>query len=366
MAPPKRSQGQVVVELPPPPADKWRWTSLSPVKVKREEEEDDVVLTEQEFAPKKPDGVQVKLEKTADELESKEKKVTIKLLTEHYEGGHNQKTSFTIRGRVLGDRGTTMMCLNRVMNPCSPRIPGEHGLFMNVGFPVDPELEVKTDVKDQKPATATNTAAHPTAPIEDFANEGIEKGVTSDDTKVGKNRREPIYAFLSHIAPSHWRYVGHYQLRPSEPLGLEEWQQQSAEVAHNASYPACADCAQFKAKWAKVMLEHRCYDLARVLWHRKQLRAQLGRDPTKEEIREVIEPLGRPVLTGLTERDTRRAFDNGELRIYIQALCFVEYREEFQKDLIKISANPEPRVKAHAVKKRKREGDDKAPPPKKR
>lgn len=39
-------------------------------------------------------------------------------------------------------------------------------------------------------------------------------------------------------------------------------------------------------------------------------------------------------------------------------MCFVEYREEFQKDLIRISVHPEPRVKKRRPKKRKRAVSD--------
>ncbi|KZV90867.1 hypothetical protein EXIGLDRAFT_837531 [Exidia glandulosa HHB12029] len=353
------------VELPPPPADKARYVSLSPVKVKREHEDDDVVLLHETPAPKKPkveDAVKVKIEETAEELKFKERKVKIEpsavvlseegvrrrldkysrkplvttlteaernhtfsrqLFTDHFERGHNVYTFFRSRGGSLGDAfWTRFMCPNRSMNPYAPRVPGENGLFLNSDVTEDQESDIETD-NDSDSASDSNSV--------------VVTGETRavDDKKSEEKKRPTAFerctSVLAHIAPGHWRYVGHYASYPAESLTVEEWKQQSSSFKN--------------ALITEAFNRKQCYKMRWRVWQRKRMRTRLGRDPTKAEVREAIEPLTDRDLPGLTMKDIEKAFENGELCVKVEALCFVAYHEEFQREMIEISANPRPRPK---------------------
>lgn len=105
------------------------------------------------------------------------------------------------------------------------------------------------------------------------------------------------------------------------------------------------------------------------MWHRKDLRAQLEREPTKEELREKIELLTKRELPGLSSQDVDACFASGELvrldvprcykadheqHIDVSALRFIKYLEEFQLELIDITTNPRPRQKKSRPKPKRK------------
>jgi len=77
---------------------------------------------------------------------------------------------------------------NNVMNPYLPEYPGAPGLFFNANVDLEDEEE--------------------------------------DKDWIGKTDFE----LIARVASKKWRYKGTYRLRKSEPLSVEEWQQQSAAV----------------------------------------------------------------------------------------------------------------------------------------
>jgi len=92
----------------------------------------------------------------------------------------------TTVGPIKG--GTEIMFPNNVMNPYLPEYPGAPGLFFNANVDLEDEEE--------------------------------------DKDWIGKTDFE----LIARVASKKWRYKGTYRLRKSEPLSVEEWQQQSAAV----------------------------------------------------------------------------------------------------------------------------------------
>lgn len=142
--------------------------------------------------------------------------ISRKLFTDHFEGGHNVYTGFDVRGGSLGPTWTRMLCPNRSMNPYTPQLPGANGLFLSADVTLSADSEVETDMDDKDSVdvpTRETTDGH---------------AVEGEDQKAVPHSQ--LRAILAHIAPGHWRYVGHYHKYDSEPLSADEWQLQSQTV----------------------------------------------------------------------------------------------------------------------------------------
>ena len=105
-----------------------------------------------------------------------------------------------------------------------------------------------------------------------------------------------------------WQYMGQYDIKPSDPLSLQEWTMQSelVRVLHPMTYVfTVTEISKTKKSWVRYMYRKGWGGNVRA---RIQFRRREGREPTEAEEDE----LDTPDPGVVTEAEIREAFDNGE------------------------------------------------------
>ncbi|KAH7106462.1 hypothetical protein BKA62DRAFT_766009 [Auriculariales sp. MPI-PUGE-AT-0066] len=259
--------------------------------------------------------------------------VSRSLICKHYRGGHAQWTYFEMSrpGGVI-PTPTEILCANRTMNPYIPTNPGNNGLMLDsdVAEPVE-QLDVDADDDESKPKDLDGDIT-------------TTKRGTASDTSTGDDFNPPLreLVVMSHVSPSHWRYIGHYHTVKVKPFSKAEWARQSDK---------------FKNKWVKEIIKHGGSEsMRRQVWQRKQLQERLQRDPSKEELRKALGLLSSKRKTNISFDDMMQAYNDGFLVITVRALRFVKYLDNFQRELIRFDVNPDPLPRPPKNRKR-RSGD---------
>ncbi|KAF9779240.1 hypothetical protein BJ322DRAFT_1113588 [Thelephora terrestris] len=106
-----------------------------------------------------------------------------------------------------------------------------------------------------------------------------------------------------------WQYMGQYDLRSSDPLSLQEWAMQSDRTRKAWVHYICVK------GWGSYVRT------------RIELRRQLGRDQTDQEVEEFSGP------QNVTEEDVLKAFYRGDERLYTWTPKCRGYDERFQTEI---------------------------------
>ncbi|KAL4255281.1 hypothetical protein AB1N83_013283 [Pleurotus pulmonarius] len=187
-------------------------------------------------------------------------------------GGNVQQTFPTPSAKFLAQHGLAdFMCLNYIMNPNAPRLPGSSGFYFEAG------AVHAADRNDYPP--------------------GTQKRVIMQ-TDVSK-----------------WLYTGQCRMEPSQSLTADEWLDQSNE---------------FRRLWVSEILVR---GWAEKLRSRVVLRKRLGRVPTDKELTDAME--STPGFSkDVTADDIYDSFARGEHFIAVWGLKCVGYDTAFQERLV--------------------------------
>ncbi|KAL0947305.1 hypothetical protein HGRIS_013424 [Hohenbuehelia grisea] len=122
-----------------------------------------------------------------------------------------------------------------------------------------------------------------------------------------------IQRVIIRLDPSHWLYLGQYQLIPEASLTKEEWLPQKPQTKHRWAH---------KIRWC---------DWGRIFRSRITFRRQHGREPTSEEQQTRLD--SKQKFDGVTEEEIRSAMDEGLEYLTVWCMKCVGYDSDFQRNL---------------------------------
>ncbi|KAF4600308.1 hypothetical protein EYR38_004933 [Pleurotus pulmonarius] len=224
------------------------------------------------------------------DIEIRDIAVSRQLISSIY-GGNVQQTFPTPSAKFLAIHGINdFMCLNYILQPNAPTLPGSPGFYFNPGS-----------------EHAIDAHRHL------FAEGDVKR-------------------LIMQLGPSRWLYLGQYVPVPSESLTPEEWKAQSSG---------------FRRLWVTYLMTR---GWAEFLRSRVLLRKRLGRLPTNREVKDAMDST-QNFGSAVTAEDIEESFANGDHFIAVWGMKCVGYDTAFQKRLVEEAAKQAAAGSGEGVKK---------------